>query len=94
VEFLMNTTIKTVAFWLVSATLLWRVVKSSKSTTPSAPEISYSQFLSQVDDGNVATVRISKRLKNVEIWYADSPEDSGWGWLVNLFAPLLLLAAL
>ena len=124
-EFLTNSTIKTVIFWLVilvSATLLWQVVKSGNSRTQPAPEISYSQFLTQVDAGNVVMVRISKtradgiyhnggpfrvnvpgsqeqmlqtlRQKNVEIWYADSPEQSGWGWLVNLFAPLVLLAAL
>jgi len=122
-EFLTNSTIKTVIFWLVilvSATLLWQVVKSGNSRTQPATEISYSQFLTQVDAGNVVMVRISKtradvpqrRLvsgkcarepganvtdsasENVEIWYADSPEQSGWGWLVNLFAPLVLLAAL
>ncbi len=121
----MNSTIKTVIFWLVilvSATLLWQVIKSGNSRTHSIPEIGYSQFLSQVDAGSVIKVRISKvrvdgayrdgsafrsiapasqeqmlqvlRQKNVEVWYTDSPEESGWGWLVNLFAPLVLLAAL
>ena len=59
----MNSTIKTVIFWLVilvSATLLWQVIKSGNSRTHSIPEIGYSQFLSQVDAGSVIKVRISK----------------------------------
>jgi cell division protease FtsH len=57
----MGTTIKTLVFWIVitvSALLLWQVVKNNQSTQ-SVPEISYSQFLSQVDSGNVAKVRIA-----------------------------------
>jgi cell division protease FtsH len=58
----MNTTAKTLVFWmviLISAIVLWQVVKSSNSSQP-APEISYSKFLSQVNAGNVAAVKISK----------------------------------
>ncbi len=57
----MDPTIKTVVFWFVivlSAALLWQVVKSDK--TPAIPEISYSEFLSQVDAGNVRKVTITK----------------------------------
>jgi cell division protease FtsH len=57
-----NATIKTVVFWLVivlSAFLLWQVVKSDHNAQRT-PEISYSEFLSQVDGGNVAKVTISK----------------------------------
>jgi cell division protease FtsH len=60
-QFLMNSTIKTIVFWpviLVSATLLWQVVRSGDSRTQRAPEISYSQFLSEVDAGNVIKIRI------------------------------------
>lgn len=60
-EFPMNQTIKTVIFWLVilvSAFLLWQVVRSG-GTQQSTPEISYSEFLSQVEAGSVAKVTIS-----------------------------------
>ncbi len=59
----MNSTVKTVVFWFVivlSATLLWQVVKGG-NTTP-VPEISYSEFLSQVDAGNVLKVTVAKNL--------------------------------
>jgi cell division protease FtsH len=59
----MGNTIKTLIFWIVitvSALLLWQVVKNSNQRrTQNVPEISYSQFLSQVDSGNVAKVRIA-----------------------------------
>jgi cell division protease FtsH len=54
--------VKTIAFWLVlilSAFLLWQVVKSGNAPAQT-PEISYSEFLSQVDSGNVSTVAITK----------------------------------
>lgn len=59
----MNSTVKAIVFWLVilvSAILLWEVVRSANSapSTP-VPEISYSQFVSQVDAGNVTKVRIA-----------------------------------
>jgi cell division protease FtsH len=120
----MGNTVKILIFWIVisiSALLLWQVVKNSNQSTQSVPEISYSQFLSQVDSGNVAKVRIAGsigqgtygdrssfrvivpaaqeqmlealRQKQVEVWYADKPDQSLAGWLMNL-APLALLAAL
>ena len=58
----MNATIKTLVFWLVivlSAFLLWQVVKGDHNQQKT-PEISYSEFLSQVEGGNVAKVTISK----------------------------------
>lgn len=58
----MNSTIKTVIFWIViilSATVLWRVVKSSDTSSQSSPEVSYSQFLSQVEAGNVVRIKVS-----------------------------------
>ena len=58
----MGNTIKTLVFWIViavSALLLWQVVKNGSQNTQQVPEISYSQFLSQVDSGNVGKVRIA-----------------------------------
>jgi cell division protease FtsH len=55
-----QSTIKTVVFWaviVVSAYLLWQVVKSGGNVQ--APEISYSEFLSQTESGNVGKVTIS-----------------------------------
>ena len=57
----MDRTVKTLVFWLiivVSAVLLCQVTKSS-GTGRSSPEISYSEFLSQVEAGNIAKVIIS-----------------------------------
>ena len=56
----MDQTIKTVIFWLVilvAGILLFQVLKASNA--PGVTEISYSQFLSDVDAGNVAQIRIS-----------------------------------
>ncbi|HTZ84989.1 MAG TPA: ATP-dependent metallopeptidase FtsH/Yme1/Tma family protein [Candidatus Acidoferrales bacterium] len=56
----MNRTLKTVVFWAVislSAMLMWETVRS-KSGDQRQPEISYSQFMSEVDAGRVANVRI------------------------------------
>jgi cell division protease FtsH len=56
-----NSNVKNVVFWLViviSAFLLWQVVKSGQGA-PRATEISYSEFLTQVETGNVQKVTIS-----------------------------------
>jgi cell division protease FtsH len=58
----MNSGIKAMVFWLVimvSAFLLWQVVRSSPNQQ-TTQEISYSEFLSQVEAGNVTKVTISK----------------------------------
>lgn len=58
----MYSTIKTVVFWLVivfSALVLWQVVKDGKNGQR-IPEISYSEFLSQVESGNVSKVTIAR----------------------------------
>lgn len=63
----MNSTAKTLVFWLViavSAFLLWQTVKGGQNKQPETPEISYSEFLSQVEAGNVAKVSISKTQVN------------------------------
>ena len=54
----MNSTIKTVAFWaiiVVSAFLLWQVVKTG-SNAQKEKEIGFSEFLTDVDQGNVHDV--------------------------------------
>lgn len=57
----MNSTVKTVVFWLVivlCAVLLWQVVTSSKGGVKEA-DVSFSQFLSDVDQGKVKDVTIT-----------------------------------
>ena len=57
----MNSTVKTVIFWLViviSAFLLWQVVKAGNSGQKEK-EINFSQFMSDVDSGNVKEVTVS-----------------------------------
>src|SRR6202049_289571 len=54
----MNSTIKTVLFWaviVVSAFLLWQVVKTGNNAQKEK-EIGFSEFLSDVDQGNVRDV--------------------------------------
>jgi cell division protease FtsH len=55
-----NSTVKTIVFWLVivlSCVLLWQVVKAGGSGSKER-EVSFSEFMSQVDQGNVAEVTI------------------------------------
>ncbi len=62
----MNSGVKAVVFWLVimlSAFLLWQVVQKGPNQQ-TIPEISYSEFLSQVEAGNVAKVTISNSQVN------------------------------
>lgn len=57
----MNPTAKTLGFWVVitvSAFVSWQVVRSSPKQQ-TVPEISYSEFLSRVEAGNVANVTVS-----------------------------------
>ena len=56
----MNSTVKTVLFWLVivlSCVLLWQVVKAGGSGAKDA-EINFSEFMSNVNQGNVTDVTI------------------------------------
>ena len=51
----MNSTVKTVIFWLVivlSAFLLWQVMKAG-SAGQKEKEVNFSQFLSDIVQGNV-----------------------------------------
>ncbi|GAC1435823.1 MAG: ATP-dependent zinc metalloprotease FtsH [Terriglobales bacterium] len=57
----MNSTVKTVVFWLVigiSALLLWQVVKGANSGQKEK-DVNFSQFMSDVDQGNVKDVTIT-----------------------------------
>ena len=57
----MNSTVKTVVFWLViviSAFLLWQVVRTSASGQKDK-EVNFSQFMADVDQGNVQEVTIN-----------------------------------
>ena len=56
----MNSTVKTVVFWLVigiSALLLWQVIKMGRDGQKDKT-VNFSQFLSDVDQGNVKEVTI------------------------------------
>jgi cell division protease FtsH len=58
-----NTSVKTLIFWaviLVSAIVLWQVARNGNTQAQHTPEISYSEFLSQVNAGNVAKVTIAR----------------------------------
>ncbi|HEU5453985.1 MAG TPA: ATP-dependent metallopeptidase FtsH/Yme1/Tma family protein, partial [Terriglobales bacterium] len=57
----MNSTVKTVVFWLVivlSGVLLWQVVKAGGAGAKEK-EVNFSDFMAQVDGGNVADVTVS-----------------------------------
>ena len=119
----MNSTVKTVIFWVVillAAVALWQVVKNANSGQK-VQEINFSRFMTEVDQGTVKDVTLTgmeakgklgdgsqfhttvpanypemiKKLqdKGVSITVQDVG-NSSWGWLINLFAPLALLAAL
>ena len=56
----MNSTVKTVLFWaviIVSAFLLWQVVRTG-SNSQKDKEINFSQFMSDVNQGNVRSAKI------------------------------------
>ena len=57
----MNSTVKTVVFWLVivlSAFLLWQVVKAG-GAGQKEKEVNFSTFMSDVDAGKVSEVTIN-----------------------------------
>ncbi len=56
----MNSTVKTIVFWLVivvAGVLLWQVVKGANPSTKER-EINYSEFMSQVDQNNVSEATV------------------------------------
>ncbi|MGH9671389.1 MAG: ATP-dependent zinc metalloprotease FtsH, partial [Terriglobales bacterium] len=57
----MNTTLKTILFWVaiaISGVLLWMVVVKAGGVGQKEKEINFSEFMSQVDAGNVAEVTL------------------------------------
>ncbi len=59
----MNSTVKTVVFWVVivlSAFLLWQVVKAG-TAGPKEKEIKFSEFLTDVDQGKVKEVTVTSQ---------------------------------
>ena len=57
----MNSTVKTIVFWLVivlSGVLLWQVVKAG-SGTAKQKEINFSEFTAQVTQGNIVDVTVN-----------------------------------
>ena len=57
----MNSTVKTIIFWVViavSALLLWQVVRQANSGQK-VQEINFSQFMSEVEQGNIKDVTVT-----------------------------------
>src|SRR6202047_3562254 len=79
-EFSVNSTIKTAIFWaviVVSAFLLWQVVKTG-SNAQKEKEIGFSEFLSDVDQGNVRDVmfigqEVKGKFKNDSPFHTTAP---------------------
>ena len=58
----MNSTFKTMVFWaviVISAILLWQVVRSNNPAITRNPEISYSAFISKAQSGEITSVTIT-----------------------------------
>ena len=74
----MNSTIKTVLFWaviIVSAFLLWQVVKTG-TNAQKEKEIGFSEFLSEVDSGNIHDVTFIGQEVKGKFKNPDSPFHS------------------
>ncbi len=57
----MNSTVKTIVFWVViavCAVLLWELIRTGQAG-PKDKEINFSQFMSEVNTGNVKEVTIT-----------------------------------
>ncbi len=78
----MNSTVKTVVFWLViaiSALLLWQVIQQGRNSQKDA-EINFSQFLSDVDQGNVHEVtvdgmQVRGKYRNASAFHTTAPSN-------------------
>ena len=71
----MNSTIKTVLFWaviVVSAFLLWQVVKTG-TNAQKEKEIGFSEFLTDVDQGNIHDVTFTGQEVKGKFKSPDSP---------------------
>jgi cell division protease FtsH len=77
-----NSTVKTVVFWLViaiSALLLWQVIQQGRNSQKDA-EINFSQFLSDVDQGNVHEVtvdgmQVRGKYRNASAFHTTAPSN-------------------
>ena len=78
----MNSTVKTVLFWLligVSALLLWTVVKGARDTQKDR-EVNFSQFMSDVDQGKVQEVlvdgmQVKGKYRDSNIFHTTAPSN-------------------
>ncbi len=85
----MNSTVKTALFWLliiVSAFLLWQVVKSARDGQKDA-ELNVSQFMTDVDQNNIQEMTVNGmevrgKLRNNSVFHATVP--------ANYFSPEML----
>ena len=85
----MNSTVKTVLFWLlifVSAVLLWQVVKSARDGQKDA-ELNVSQFMTNVDQNNIQEMTVNGmevrgKLRNSSQFHSTVP--------ANYFSPEML----
>lgn len=79
----MNDMAKNIVLWIVIAVVLMTVFNSFTGRNLSAPPISYSQFLEQVKQGNVASVvihhdgKIDGKTTSGSTFTTESPEDAG-----------------
>ena len=79
----MNDMVKNIVLWVVIAVVLMTVFNSFNTKRNSAPAISYTQFLEQVSQGNVASVtihqggRIDGRTSSGGNFTTESPDDPG-----------------
>jgi cell division protease FtsH len=86
-----NSTVKTALFWLliiVSAFLLWQVVKSARDGQKDA-ELNVSQFMTDVDQNNIQEITVNGmevrgKLRNNTLFHATVP--------ANYFTPEMLKA--
>jgi len=84
-----NSTVKTVLFWLligVSALLLWTVVKSARDGQKDT-ELNVSQFMTNVDQNNIQEMTVNGmevrgKLRNSSVFHATIP--------ANYFSPEML----
>ena len=78
----MNSTVKTVLFWLligISALLLWEVVKGARDGQKDA-ELNVTQFMSNVDQNNIQEftvngMEVRGKLRNNSAFHATVPAN-------------------
>ena len=85
----MNSTVKTVVFWVViaiCAVLLWELIRTGQAG-PKDKEVNYSQFLSDVNQGNVKEVTITATTTTSEVTGKFKNDNSGFHLTVPANAP-------